>query len=105
MHSSVPPCQCVICFEKRWRVEYVNTCMQKLFIMYYHRIEQYKRVDRTPKPPANQWRQSGLKSGGSWIRSQKKFLFQLKKLLFLSRNYHFYHLHLNSGQIFLFLEN
>src|SRR6218665_2932417 len=51
--------QCVICPKIGGRVEYVNACMQVLFIMHKHRVEQYKRVGRTlPTPrqitPCNQ---------------------------------------------------
>src|SRR6218665_3518037 len=52
--SRVLATQCVICPQKGGRVEYVNTCMKELFIVFYHRVEQCKRVGRTlPTPPAN----------------------------------------------------
>src|SRR6218665_1655370 len=36
------------------RVEYVNKCMKVLFIVFYHRVEQYKRVGRILQTsPAN----------------------------------------------------
>jgi len=33
--------QYVICPKRGGRVEYVNTCMKELFIVFYHRVEQY----------------------------------------------------------------
>ena len=35
---------------KRVGVKYVNTCMEELFIMYQHKVEQCKRVGQTPNP-------------------------------------------------------
>ena len=39
-----------VCYlsQKGGGVEYVNTYMQELFIMYLHKVDQYKRVGRTP---------------------------------------------------------
>src|SRR6218665_3957031 len=48
-------CMYTVCYlsKRRWGVECVNTCMQELLIMHYHRVERYKRVGRTHSPPAN----------------------------------------------------
>src|SRR6218665_345159 len=36
------PYHCVICPKKGGRVEYVNTCMHKLFRMFWHRVDSTK---------------------------------------------------------------
>src|SRR6218665_3579106 len=45
--SITPTC---IYHTKKVGVEYVNTCMKELFLMFYHRVEQYRRVGRTHNP-------------------------------------------------------
>ena len=42
--------KCVICPKKGGRVEYVNTCMKELFIMFLHRVEPSQPLSRKITP-------------------------------------------------------